>query len=453
MSVRVRIVALAAGAVAIAVVIALVASYFAIRGELVGQLDDALRGQARVVAGGARIGRIGDGIRRPPRGPGRLAIERADDLGPQLQLVAPDGSTSAIGQPTDTAIPVPREALSVARIGRGLTFTEVTAPSGVHYRVATAGAGRNGAVMVARDLTGVDQVLRSLRIVLGMLILAGIAIAGGLGFLVARNISRPIVELSDAADTISRTNDLSKRIDVDRDDEIGSLANNFNRMLEALEASVASQRQLVADASHELRTPVAAVRTDIETLIQHPELPVAERGRVLNEATESLSELSELINDVIELARGEEQSGEIEPIRLDLIAADSIARFRRLAPDRVIEEALTECVVDGRSDRISRAINNLIDNAIKYSPPASPIEVTVQDGTVAVLDRGPGVAAADREHIFDRFWRGSGAMQVPGSGLGLAIVQQVANTHGGTCSVEDREGGGSRFALTLPVAD
>ena len=237
---------------------------------------------------------------------------------------------------------------------------------------------------------------------------------------------------------------------------MGRLATRFNAMLDAIErsqaaltSSLTAQSQLVADASHELRTPIASLRTDVESLIAHPELDAAARERRLVEVEARVEELTALVNDVIELARGDAPAAEPEDVRLDELAAGSIEWLHRHAPERRVEATLQTSVVEGRPDRIARAINNLLDNANKYSPAAEPIEVSVADHTIVVRDHGPGVPPARAEEICSRFHRGDDARAVPGSGLGLAIVRQVAEAHGGAVTVEAADGGGAAFRLRL----
>lgn len=458
MSIRARVITLATASVAIAVVVALVAAYFAVSSELSGQVDDSLRSQARTVSAAAKAGVTFDRSIKLPSDVRKLAVPPSGDSDLAAQRI--DSHGVRVGAMPGQKIKLPVSATSrwIARSGNGSEITDISIAAG-HYRVITVGTGASGAMMIGRNVDAADQLRANLRIVLGLLILAGIGIAGLLGLLVARSITHPIIDLTDAADEIARTHDLTRRIAIERNDEIGRLAENFNSMLvtidesqSALENSVTAQRQLVADASHELRTPVAAVRTDIELMIEHPELDADERERILREANANLAELAELISDLIELARGDEPIGELEPLRLDQLAADSISRFQRLFPGRKFEIDLNPCVVNGRPDRVGRAINNLIDNANKYSPADSEIAVSVGRGIVAVMDRGPGVPPEDRAHVFDRFWRGPESRREAGSGLGLAIVRQVAESHGGSVVAEDQPGGGACFRLTLPEA-
>ena len=218
-----------------------------------------------------------------------------------------------------------------------------------------------------------------------------------------------------------------------------------------LDESVRAQRQLVADASHELRTPVTSLRTNIEVLLEGGELEPEDRRRLLADVVEQSEELTALVTDLIELARGDEPGYATEDVRLDAIAAESIARSHRNTPQIQIESHLERVTLDGVPARLERAINNLLDNAARHSPPGGVIEVTVDGHGVSVRDHGPGVDERDLPYVFDRFFRGTNARGRQGSGLGLAIVRQVTEQHGGTATVANAPDGGAVFTLHLPV--
>ena len=260
-------------------------------------------------------------------------------------------------------------------------------------------------------------------------------------------------DLTEAAQHITATEDLARRMDARGSDEVGRMAARFNTMLDTLEGSVAAQRRLVADASHELRTPVTSLRTNIEVLLAGEDLPEPARRRLLEDVREQTEELSGLITDVIELARGEVPLSGTEDVRLDEIAAVTAGRVGRSHPDARFELDLEPTVVEGLPDRLARAVGNLLDNAAKYGPPGGVVEVRVRDGEVAVRDHGPGVPGAEAPFVFDRFYRGDGTRGRQGSGLGLAIVRQVAESHGGGVTVEKAAGGGALFRLRLPVEE
>jgi two-component system sensor histidine kinase MprB len=258
-----------------------------------------------------------------------------------------------------------------------------------------------------------------------------------------------VTRLTEATERVTRTRDLSERIDERGHDELSRLAASFNTMLGALEDSTRAQRQLVADASHELRTPLTSLRTNIEVLAGERSLPPGERRRLLDDVVEQLGEMTTLISELIELARGEQHRTEPEEVRLDLVAAAAVERARRDRSGVVFTTDLEETLVRGVPTTLERAVANLLDNAAKWSPPGAKVEVAVRDGQLTVRDHGPGIDESDLPYVFDRFYRASSARGMTGSGLGLAIVRQVAEAHGGEVSAERAEGGGTRMRLRL----
>jgi two-component system sensor histidine kinase MprB len=223
-------------------------------------------------------------------------------------------------------------------------------------------------------------------------------------------------------------------------------------MLGALDESQQAQRQLVADASHELRTPLTSMRTNVEVLARRRDLPEGKRDAILRDLVGQLEEMSALVTDLVEVAAERPPELEATETQLDVIAQDAVARAQRLAPQVTFRSELEESVVVGVPARLERAIANLLDNAVKWSPPGGEIEVRVARGEVTVRDHGPGIDADDLPHVFDRFYRAPSARALPGSGLGLSIVKQVAEEHGGTVAIESPNGGGTLVRLTLPLA-
>ena len=445
MSFRRRLIVLSAAAVAIAIALASVIAFLVVRDQLRGQVDASLE----TAAGGA--------VAFQERAPGRVLLrtsrERADvvripaaPLGGARgvpQLVRADGAV--VDGPGGQQLPVEGATREVAA-GERDAFFEDAEVDGTHVRVYTRQLESGLAVQIARPLDEVDRSLRNLGLILAGVSLGGVGLAGGLGLLLARTTLRPVQRLTAAAEHVSRTRDLSRRIDVRERDELGRLADSFNTMLAALEDSQRAQRQLVADASHELRTPLTSLRTNIELLDR---APPGERRRMLADVTAQLEELGLLVGDLVELAR-EEQDREpaTEEVRLDRLAAAAVERARRRSPGIRFGTRLAPCVVEGVPARIDRALSNLLDNAAKWSPPGGVVEVRLDEsGELTVRDHGPGIDAADLPHIFDRFYRSPAARGTPGSGLGLAIVRQVAESHGGSVSAESN--GGALLRLKL----
>jgi two-component system sensor histidine kinase MprB len=430
---RQRLALASALAVALAVAVASVAVWFIVRSELRGQVDESLVQRAEFLRHVA-IPREGTVLPEEPPRPGEPFV--------LLQVVRPDGEVlSQAGAPV-LAVP---DAAS----GGGPVFADVSA-EGIHFRVYAQRSAEGYTVMLARPMTEVDDTLRRLVLLLVFVTGAGVALAVGLGLVVTRTAAAPVARLSEAAERVAETGDLSLRIqEPGSDDEVGRLASRFNAMLAALENSVASQRQLVADASHELRTPLTSIRTNIDVLASGAELEPDERERLLSDLRDQLEELTAIVNDVVELARGAEQAPVLEDVRLDVVVRDAIERFeRRGAGVRVVAE-LEPVTITGDAARISRAVVNLLDNAAKWTSDGGAIEISVAGPTVTVRDHGPGFSEADLPHVFDRFYRATDARGQPGSGLGLAIVRQVAEAHGGRAVAENDPDGGGVVRLEL----
>jgi two-component system sensor histidine kinase MprB len=436
-SFRTRLALAAAAAVALAVILASLTVFLVVRSELRAEVDDALRNRAEEIS------------RLPPDMVGRALFGRGPGLGGAEgypQVVEPDGSTHR-SPGDDVPLPVSDRVIDVAD-GDEDPFLSDARVEGTHLRMITFQYPPY-AIQVARPLTEVDNTLDRLRTYLILIALAGIGLAGGLGLVVSRAALAPVRRLTEAAENVAQTGDLSERIEVDGEDELSRLASRFNAMLAALEASARAQRQLVADASHELRTPLTSLRTNIEVLAGKRRLPVAEREPLMRDVVEQLDEMTTLIAELMELSHGDREPSKAKDVRLDVLAADAVERTRRNRPAVEFKTDLQESLVHGVPENLERAIGNLLDNAAKWSPPGGEVEVVVREGEITVRDRGPGIDDADRPYVFDRFYRSTSARGMPGSGLGLAIVRQVAEAHGGTVTAERPEGGGTLMRFRL----
>jgi two-component system sensor histidine kinase MprB len=441
---------MAAGvAVGIAVVLAACITYLVVRDQLRSQVDNALRAQAGAVQHGFGLQHPLPGISASAGGPA-----------PYAQVVLADGTTYRADG--GISLPVNQHVLAVAA-GNASSYATDVYVGGSHLRelafpVSRPIAGQPIAVQLARPLSSVDHVLSTLRLILGLLVLGGIALAAALGRLAARRVLAPLAEVADTAQHISETEDLASRIHVHSDDEVGALATRFNAMLERLESSrgaldesVRAQRQLVADASHELRTPVTSLRTNIELLLDHDDLSKDERRRMMADVVDQTEELSALVGDLIELARGDLPVDSAEDARLDQIATESVDRAQRNFPGIKFHTELQPALIDGMPERLARAMNNLLDNAARHSAPGGVVEVTTGPEGIQVRDHGPGIDEADLPYVFDRFYRGAASRGEQGSGLGLAIVRQVAQQHSGSVAAANAPDGGAVFTMRLPV--
>jgi two-component system sensor histidine kinase MprB len=493
MSFRRRITLVSAAAVAIAVVLASLLTYLLVSHQLHSQVDGQLRnrgreasrllnfvnsrgGHTRPAEGRAPFGlslgsipasRTGPSSKTPLRGANehRTASNPFSKLQPgpdqvrgYQQVVSSNGAILARSA-RGVSLPVDAGTRRLAAQG-GKSFFRDAHVDGTDLRVLAEPLGSGRAVQLAQPLTEVDSLLGRLRLILVLLDVGGVALAALLGRLVAGAAVLPVKRLTQATEHIALTQDLSGRIEAAGVDEIGRLAVSFNAMLDALErsmsaldASVHAQRQLVADASHELRTPVTSLRTNIEILQQAQDMGLEDRQRLLSDVVEQIGELTLLMNDLIDLARGEEPRAETEDTRLDLVVSEVVDRMRRNAPATPFLLELQPTIVAGVPARLERAVANLLDNAVKYSPPGEPVEIELHGEELTVRDHGSGISAQDLAHVFDRFYRGAEARGRPGSGLGLAIVRQVVRQHGGSVTAERAPRGGTLMRLRLPGAE
>ncbi len=438
MSFRARMTLLATGAVAIAIVLASVLLFVVVRNQLYANVDSGLRDDAR-----ALTLRDPDQLEHAFYGPD-IALS-----GSYPQVVFASGEVVR-SQYQPAALPVTAETLRVARRERGAFYVSARLPDH-HMRIYTVPYRISSgiAIQVARPLDQVDRAVNRTRKILFFAGLAGIGLAALLGLLVSGAALAPIRRLTRATEVVTETGDLSQRIEVHGRDELSLLAMRFNAMLAALEESTRAQQQLVADASHELRTPLTSLRTNIEVLAQDRPLPPGERERLIADVLEQLGEMTALITELMELARGKQHVEAPEDVRLDLVTESAVERVQRNRPSVVFETDLRESPMRGVPSTLERAIGNLLDNAAKWSPPGGTVAVTVRDGEVTVRDHGAGIAPEDLPYVFDRFYRAKSARGMPGSGLGLAIVRQVAEAHGGQVWAEQAAGGGTAMHLRV----
>jgi two-component system sensor histidine kinase MprB len=427
-------------AVALAVAFASLAAYLAVQARLRADVDASLRAQV------ARTVPQGGGFGPPPREFGRPP--RDDEPTVYVQYVAADGTRT---HPDQGGIELDADARAqvVAAGGGGAYFSDEKV-SGSHLRVLTAPLGAGTAIQVARPLGEVDSLLDRLRAALLAVSGAGVAIGALLGWVISGRALRPVTRFTERTVAIAGAGDPRRRLDGEGNDELGRLAGSFNTTLDALQRSVESQRQLVADASHELRTPLASLRTNVEVLQRGDALSDADRADLLSDLVTQTDELTSLVADVVDIARRGEPADDPQEVRLDELVAAGLDRARRLAPRVELTQRLEPWVVAGSPERLTRLVANLVDNAVKWSPPGAGVEVALEAGELSVRDHGPGIAPADLPLVFDRFYRSPTARSLPGSGLGLAIVRQVAEAHGAVATAENAEGGGARLRVRFP---
>ncbi len=436
MTFRLRVTAMAALAVTVAIVATSLVAYYNDRHDLVGQVDSDLRATLdrpplRAILGGNHPTPVTiRGQRRPPGGR-------------KYRVVLPYTATAVQVHLT------PRPADAVPHREAPTYGTKTVA--GVPTRVLTLLLPHE-TITVSRSLVEVDRNLSHLRWLLTLISLAGICAAAVLGALVAGRAVAPLRRLTEAAEGIAESGDLSRRTGWRGRDEVSRLSVRLDELLGSLERSLQTQRRLIADASHELRTPIATLRANIGLLADPGALEATEREELLADVQEELEEMTTLVAELVELARGEEPEVTPREFRLDGLVRGAVDRAARRRPDVTFRTVLEPSTVVGVPERVERAVANLLDNARKWSPPNGTVEVTVRDGSVEVRDHGPGIAPEDMPLVFDRFFRAKAARGIPGAGLGLSIVKQIAEAQGGTVTVDRGADGGAVLRLCLHQA-
>lgn len=433
MSLRIRIALLMAVLAATATIAVGAISYRTTASRLLEAVDDSLVDATVVVTA-------------------RRFDERLFESGPfdgfVVQAVLADGSVVRTNFPHQ--MKPNREELKL--IGRpGSTDFRSARLGRSEYRIRSIGF-EDGIFQIGRPLAETNSVLESLRLRTLMLMAVVTVVAGLLGALTAGRITRPLRSLTDAASEI----ELSGRLELgdneatSRRDEVGRLSTAFHRMIGALARSRADQRRLIEDAGHELRTPVTAIRTGLDTLSRYPDLPADERADIIESMRDEAAELTSLVNEVVQVASGEADDSEPERVRIRDVADIAAERSQRRSGREVrVQSDDSEVLI--RRGQLERAISNLLENAVKFDETGGPIEVEIVEGRISVLDRGPGILDADHELVFERFHRSATARTLPGSGLGLSMVATTARQHGGDVFVEHRVGGGAIVGLALPI--
>ncbi len=344
-------------------------------------------------------------------------------------------------------------------LGEEKTSQRTARIAGVPYRIVAVQAGPGQALVLAQSMESTQRSLERLKVILLLTSAVGILVAGVAGWVVATNGLRPVRRLTAATERVARTAQLEPiEVTGSEHDELARLTSSFNQMMLALDASQQRQRQLVADAGHELRTPLTSLRTNIELLGQATErsdreLSIEQRREIMDDVRAQLGELTTLVGDLVELARDEPLHRAPEPLDLVDVVEQAVERVRPRAGGLVLDVRLEHWDVIGEAHVLERAVTNLLDNAVKWSPEGGTVTVRLRDGVLTVRDEGPGIAAEDLPHVFERFFRSTEARTMPGSGLGLSIVHQAAVRHGGSVRAESPPSGGTVVTFELPAAD
>ncbi|MBT2408332.1 MULTISPECIES: cell wall metabolism sensor histidine kinase WalK [unclassified Streptomyces] len=454
---RSRLALLVAVAVAVAVAAVAAVCWVMVRAQLRDQLDRSLMA-TNASAEVLRTLREGC-VNRPAAEPTQ---EIAGNLNATVQIVTADGTHCWVsGLPT---LPVTAADTEVAAGERSRTLHDATTTDGVEMRVYTMSVRANPggpvfAISIAKPLADIDKPLSTLAWVLLLVSGIGVVGAGAAGLWVARTGLRPVDELTGAVEHIARTEDLTVRIPDEGEDEIARLSRSFNSMTAALASSRDRQAQLIADAGHELRTPLTSLRTNIELLARSEDtgraIPPEDRRELLASVKAQMTELAALIGDLQELSRPDALAdGPLEVVALHEVAQSALSRARLRGPELSFTSDLAPWYVRGEAAALERAVVNVLDNAVKFSPAGGAVEVSLRAGELTVRDHGPGIPADDLPHVFERFWRSPSARALPGSGLGLSIVARTVQRAGGSAELRAARGGGpgTEAVLRIPGA-
>lgn len=368
-----------------------------------------------------------------------------------FQAVCPNGKVIALNGGTPK-LPVTTGVMSVAQ-GRAGAYYFTAEVREIHYEIYVAPTlYEQRAVEVAVPLTTTDDALNALLVTYGLLLGVGMVLAAWIGALVARSALAPVRRFIGQTEQITSALDRPRRLDEEGPVEIRRLATSFNQTLGALERSVEAQRHLIADASHELRTPIAALRSNIQIFLEADQLPPEEQAELRDAIVAELDDLTQLVSDVLALARGSAPNGAVEELELDVIVGEAVERAIRRSQNISFQAQLEPTIITNSPDRVSRAVTNVIDNARKWSPADGSVQITLAGGVLTVRDHGPGFRDEDLPHVFERFFRSDDARRMPGSGLGLAIVKQAAEAHGGFARVANAPGGGAIVTVSFGSA-
>ena len=442
-----RIGLLTGAAVALTVALTGAAGYVTAQQSLYAQLDRELVQGATLTAQA-----IGSDVQT-------LSGISGQDLLPSrltLVLLRSDGyQVRAAGQRNDLVLG--DEELALARLQVGSSQRTGMNGAGELYRIVAVPmpeADGRYALVLARPLTSTVATLRDLRLVLLVVGSLGVGLGAMVGALIARSAMRPVRDLTRAVARVTR-NDSLVPITVSGDDELSQLTRSFNTMLASLAASRTRQNQLIADASHELRTPLTSLRTNIELLVADEDsgrLPKQARREIMADIAAQLVEFTSLIGDLVQLTQ-DRASARVVPVNLKSVAESAVERVRLRGPGITFHTELVPRYLIGEPDQLERAVTNLLDNAVKFSPPDGTIRVVIDGDLLTIADEGPGIADEDLPHIFDRFFRSEKARHTPGTGLGLSIVAQTVDRHHGWVRASRSVAGGTEFTVYLPGAE
>lgn len=393
-------------------------------------------------------------------------IDDFDNLTPEVTnatrisfvLVRADGTVTQV-QGADTVLAPGDAELAAARTQQESDPHNIQTTSGT-YRAAAFPFTHNGlryALVVGRPVDSTEATLARLWVVLVAVGLIGVSVTALSAWLVSRQVLRPINDLATAVTRVTDTDDLTP-IEAGKGDDLGELREAFNAMLGSLAQSRERQRRLIGDAGHELRTPLTSMRTNVELLVADENshmLPDGARGEILQDVAAQLGEFTSLVGDLVQLSREDKAMPAPEALDLADVVENAVTRVRRRARSAEVrfDVRLAPLMLKGEPDTLERAVTNLLDNAVKFSPPGGVVSVRLEGELLRISDQGPGIAEEDLPHVFERFYRSDRARNTPGTGLGLSIVAHTVQAHGGWVKAGRSATGGAEFTIRLPADD
>ena len=452
-SLQMRLAYLTAIGVALSAFCIGMATYFTARSSMYSQLDQELLEVASYASGP---------ISTDVEGLGGVNSSALQATNITILLVRADGAVTRVQGMSDNIDPG-YEEIAIARTQLGSSTRSVVGTDEMPYRVVavplSTESGRY-AIVLARPL---EPTLATLRDVGTLVAIAGaslVVLSAVMGYITGRRLMAPLRELSGAVTRVSETDELAPlslvgRTGIYTADEIGDLSRSFDTMMHSLASSRDRQRRLIADAGHELRTPLTSMRTNIELLVADEKsgmLPAGARAEILTDVAAQLGEFTSLVGDLVQLSRDDMVTPSPEPLDFADVVASAVERAKRRGPNLNFDVTLEPHFIVGEPDTLERAVTNLLDNAVKFSPENGTVHIRMAGDELTIWDEGPGIAPEDLPKIFDRFFRSNKARNTPGTGLGLSIVAHTINAHGGTVTADNQEGAGAKFIVVLPAA-
>ena len=377
-----------------------------------------------------------------------------------VMVVGANRDVSNLLGDASTDLTITSTEIAVARIQTGSSARNGLGPGEVPFRIVAvpftaADSGKAYALVIGRELGPTADSLANLAALQWIIGLATALVAGAAAVFVARAILGPISRLTSQVTAMTESDQLSE-IQVNGASEVADLERSFNSLVGSLSMSRDRQDRLIADASHELRTPLTSLKTNVELLIADDKtkmLPEGARTEILRDVDAQVGEFSSLVGDLVALSRDDLPMTNLAEVDFAAAIERAVVRAKRRGPSLTFDVRLRPTYVRGDALMLERAVTNLLDNAVKFSPAGGTISITLDDDGLAIADQGPGISDVDIPHVFDRFYRSDSSRNTPGTGLGLSIVAHTITAHGGSVEASSIPGGGALFRVRLPEID